>query len=58
MLKNVSAGVQQGNVLGPFLRLYTGDIPKLMGVTTATFADDTALLATVNYVETATRVNS
>lgn len=45
--KEIRAGVPQGSVLGPVLYLlYTCDIPKTRGVTLATFADDTALLAT------------
>ena len=44
ILRVISGGVFQGSVLGPILYLlYTGDIPKCDGVTTATFADDTAL---------------
>ena len=44
-LKDISAGVTQGCVLGQVLYLfYTGDIPKCDAMTTATFADDTALL--------------
>ena len=45
-LREIQAGVPQGSVLGPVLYLlYTCDIPNLEGVTIATFADDTALLA-------------
>lgn len=46
-LMDIKAGVPQGSVLGPVLYLlYTCDIPVLRDVTLATFADDTALIAT------------
>lgn len=52
-LKSIAAGVPQGSVLGPTLYLlYTSDIPKNDGVLTATFADDTALLATGQDMQT------
>lgn len=46
-LKTIKARVPQGSVLGPILYLlYTCDIPELENNTIATFADDTAIMAT------------
>lgn len=46
-IKKIKAGVPQGSVLGPILYLlYTCDIPELKDNTIATFADDTAVMAT------------
>lgn len=60
-LHTIAAGVPQGSVLGPLLyTLFTRDIPSPpSSVLLATFADDTALLATSpSYPEAITNANT
>jgi hypothetical protein len=52
--KEIKAGVPEGSVLVPVLYLfYTSDLPTPENNTTATFADDTAILAARNSNEEA-----
>lgn len=51
----IVAGVPQGSVRGPLLYvLFTVDIPIDKAITTATFADDTAILSAHDDYHTAT----
>ena len=46
LIHKIESGVPQGSVLGPVLyTFYTSDLPLLQQMYTATFADDTAIMA-------------
>lgn len=56
-LHSINAGVPQGSVLGPLLYLiFTSDLPTSDCITTGTFADDTAILASHQDPTEATRI--
>ena len=56
-LNPIAAGIPQGTILEPILYLiYTSDVPTSSNFFTATFADDTALLATGKSVEESSAV--
>ena len=45
-IREIQAGVLQGSILSPLFHiLYDSDTPEVAGTTTATFADDTAILS-------------
>ena len=55
-IKEISAGVPQGSVLGPLLfLLYTSDLPQDEDTVIATFADDTGVFGVGDTVEDATQ---
>ena len=56
-IKDIKAGVPQGNVLGPILyTLYTANIPTTTNSKILTFADDTATLVRNTNPETAVKL--
>lgn len=56
-IRHICAGVPQGSVLAPTLySIFTSDMPISENVTTATYADDTALISSDTSEVEASRV--
>lgn len=57
MFQEIQAGVPQGSILGPVLyTIFTADLPQSSNVTIATYADDTAILASNDSPAEASRI--
>jgi len=56
-LKDIDSGVPQGSVLPVLYLLYIADLPIALDTITATYADDTAILAAhKNHIEASQRL--
>jgi len=57
-LKDINSGVPEGSMLGPALYLlYTADLPVVLDIITATYADDIVILtAHKDYMEASQRL--